>query len=157
MTRSCQPFRNQGPRLWLFPSLVPTLLPKEEAIVWKIKPENFPSSLRSPQTLDPEGMGDHPPGDRYTHTHTHTHLHTCPLGQVAHRTCCSSCTHFKMARGGGWGKFLSWLSGLRTRLVSMRMQVRSLASLSGLRIWRCHDLWCRLQTLLRSCIAVAAA
>ena len=28
-------------------------------------------------------------------------------------------------------------------LVSMRMQVRSLASLSGLRIWHCRDLWCR--------------
>ena len=25
----------------------------------------------------------------------------------------------------------------------MRMQVRSLALLSGLRIWRCHELWCR--------------
>ena len=25
----------------------------------------------------------------------------------------------------------------------MRMQVRSLASLSGLRIWCCHELWCR--------------
>ena len=27
----------------------------------------------------------------------------------------------------------------------MRMQVRSLASLSGLRIWCCRELWCRLQ------------
>ena len=31
----------------------------------------------------------------------------------------------------------------------MRLQVQPLASLSGLRIWRCHELWCR------SCIAVA--
>ena len=30
------------------------------------------------------------------------------------------------------------------RLVSMRMQVRSLASLRGLRIQGCHKLWCRL-------------
>ena len=30
-----------------------------------------------------------------------------------------------------------WLSGLRTRLVSMKMWVQSLISLSGLRIWRC--------------------
>ena len=43
----------------------------------------------------------------------------------------------------------------RILLVAMRMQVRSLASLSGLRIWRCHELWCRSQTQLGSCIAVA--
>lgn len=35
------------------------------------------------------------------------------------------------------------------------MQVRSLASLCGLRIWCCHGLWYRLQTQLGSCIAVA--
>ena len=34
----------------------------------------------------------------------------------------------------------------RTQLVSMRMWVWSLASLSGLRIWCCWDLWWRLQT-----------
>ena len=34
-------------------------------------------------------------------------------------------------------------------------QVQSLASLSGLRIWRCRELWCRSQTWLRSHIAVA--
>ena len=39
-------------------------------------------------------------------------------------------------------------------LVSMRMQVRSLACLRGLRIWHCCELWCRLQTQLRSGIAV---
>ena len=44
---------------------------------------------------------------------------------------------------------------LQTRLVSMRTQVRCLASLSGLRIWHCHELWCRLQMWLGSCIAVA--
>ena len=32
---------------------------------------------------------------------------------------------------------------------------RSLASLSGLRIWCCCELWCRLQTLLGSGVAVA--
>ena len=37
------------------------------------------------------------------------------------------------------------------------MRVWSLASLSGLRIWRCHELWCRLQTWLRSCMAVAGS
>ena len=40
------------------------------------------------------------------------------------------------------------------QLVSMRIQVQSLASLSRLEMWHCHELWCRLQTWLRSCIAV---
>ena len=43
----------------------------------------------------------------------------------------------------------------RISLVHMRMQVRSLALLSWLRIWRCRELWCRLQTQLGSCVAVA--
>ena len=37
---------------------------------------------------------------------------------------------------------------------TMRLRVRSLASLSGLRIQRCHELWCRLQMRLQSGIAV---
>ena len=37
----------------------------------------------------------------------------------------------------------------------MRLQVRSLALLSGLRLWHCCELWCRLQTWLRSRVAVA--
>ena len=37
----------------------------------------------------------------------------------------------------------------------MRLRVRSLASRSGLRIQRCRELWCRSQTRLRSCVAVA--
>ena len=40
---------------------------------------------------------------------------------------------------------------------SMRTQFQSLALLSGLRIWCCRELWCRLQTRLRYCIAVAVA
>ena len=40
-------------------------------------------------------------------------------------------------------------------LVSMRMQVQSLTLLSVLRIWRCHELWCRLQMWLGSHVAVA--
>ena len=31
----------------------------------------------------------------------------------------------------------------RIQLGIMRLQVRSLASLSGLRIWCCRELWCR--------------
>ena len=43
------------------------------------------------------------------------------------------------------------------RLGTMRLQVRSLASLSGLRIQRCHELWCKSQMQLRSVVAVAVA
>ena len=39
--------------------------------------------------------------------------------------------------------------------VSTRMRVRSLALLSGFRIWCCCELWCRSQTRLGSSIAVA--
>ena len=45
----------------------------------------------------------------------------------------------------------------RIRLGTIRFQVRSLASLSGLRIWCFCELWCRLQTRLSSLIAVAVA
>ena len=41
------------------------------------------------------------------------------------------------------------------RLVSMRMWVRSLASLSGLETRRCRMLWCRSQMRLTSHVAVA--
>ena len=43
----------------------------------------------------------------------------------------------------------------RLRLETMRLRVQSLASLSGLRIRCCPELWGRLQTRLRSCMAVA--
>ena len=43
----------------------------------------------------------------------------------------------------------------RIQLASMRMQVRSLILLSGLRIWCCSELWCRSKTWLGSCISVA--
>ena len=39
----------------------------------------------------------------------------------------------------------------------MRMQVRSLASLSGLRIWTSRELWCRSQMQLGSHVAVVEA
>ena len=38
---------------------------------------------------------------------------------------------------------------------STRLWVRSLALLSGLRTWRCHELWRRSQMRLRSGVAVA--
>ena len=37
----------------------------------------------------------------------------------------------------------------------MRMWVQSLVLLSGLRIRYCHELWCRLQMRVGSCVAVA--
>ena len=48
-----------------------------------------------------------------------------------------------------------WLSKLGARLVSMKIQVQSLASLSGLRIQHGHKLRCRSQTQLTSGVAVA--
>ena len=44
---------------------------------------------------------------------------------------------------------------LTTQLVSMRTWIQPLASLSGLRILCSPELWCRLQTWLRSGVAVA--
>ena len=41
------------------------------------------------------------------------------------------------------------------QLGTMRLQVRSLALLSGLRIQHYHELWCRSQTWLGSRVAVA--
>ena len=40
------------------------------------------------------------------------------------------------------------------RLGTMKLQVQSLASLSGLRIWYCRELWCRSRMRLRSGVAV---
>ena len=40
------------------------------------------------------------------------------------------------------------------RLGTMRLRVCSPASICGLRIRHCHELWCRLQMRLRSGIAV---
>ena len=46
--------------------------------------------------------------------------------------------------------------GKQIQLVSIRMWVWSLAWLGGSEIfWRCHELWCRLQTWLRFHVAVA--
>ena len=44
-----------------------------------------------------------------------------------------------------------------TNLISMRKWILSQASLSGLRIHRCHELWSRSQTQLGSGVAEAAA
>ena len=44
----------------------------------------------------------------------------------------------------------------RIWLGTMRLRVQTVASLSGLRIWHCHELWYRLQTLLGSWCRPAA-
>ena len=56
-------------------------------------------------------------------------------------------------------EFLLWRSRNKSNRypLSMRMQIRSLASLSGSRIRRCCELWSRSQTCLRSAVAVAVA
>ena len=41
------------------------------------------------------------------------------------------------------------------RLGAMRLQVQSLALLSGLRVWCRRELWCRLQMWLGSGVVVA--
>ena len=43
----------------------------------------------------------------------------------------------------------------RIRLGTLRLRVQALASLSGLRIWHCRELWCRSQTQLGSGVTVA--
>ena len=43
----------------------------------------------------------------------------------------------------------------QTQILSMRVQIRSLASLSGSRIWHCLELWYRSQMWLGSSVAVA--
>ena len=45
----------------------------------------------------------------------------------------------------------------KVQLGTMRLQVQSLASFSGIRIRHCRELWCRSQTWLGSHVAVAAA
>ena len=43
----------------------------------------------------------------------------------------------------------------QSKVGTMRLRVWSLVSLSGLRIWHCCELWCKLQMRLRSGVAVA--
>ena len=86
---------------------------------------------------------------------TQSHFSNCQKFQQSHWVACCSCSVLsskatQCLRGIKWGKkrkeknpkvkiqcweFQLWLSG--NELVSMRMQVRSLALLSGLRIWCC--------------------
>ena len=55
----------------------------------------------------------------------------------------------------------SWIAVVaqrkQIRLGTLRLRVRCLASLSGLWIWHCCELWCGSQTRLGSCMAVAGS
>ena len=56
----------------------------------------------------------------------------------------------------GFSEFLSWLSG--NKLTSIPEDSGSIRGLTQwVIIWRCHELWCRLQTRLGSLTAVAVA
>ena len=54
-------------------------------------------------------------------------------------------TFIKKKKSQMW-EFPLWHGGLGTWLIAMRKWVRFLASLSGLSIWQCRELWCRSQT-----------
>ena len=73
---------------------------------------------------------------------------------------------FNMGLGTGVSEFLSAVNKVilrvpvvaqqkRIQLVFLRMRVRSLALLSGLRIWRFRELWCRSHMRLGAHVAVA--
>ena len=52
----------------------------------------------------------------------------------------------------------SHCSSAETNLTRNHEVVGSILTLlSGLRVWRCHELWCRSKTRLGSCVAVALA
>ena len=48
-----------------------------------------------------------------------------------------------------------YCSAVTTQLIAMRMEVPSLASINGLRILHCRELWCRSQMQHGSGVAVA--
>ena len=67
------------------------------------------------------------------------------------------CIFLKLANNNISGGVPFMVQQKRTQLGTMRLRVRSLASLRGLRIRCCHELWCRSQTPLGSRVAVALA
>jgi len=107
----------------------------------------------------------------YIHGHCHVVLHfllkldvaaathsSTPTGHLLCVRCC--CRHQDTVVNKNSQKpclqgILIVAQGKRIWLVSMRMQVRSLASLGEVRIWCWRELWFRLQTQLRSRVAVA--
>ena len=88
-----------------------------------------------------------------------------PGAVTVHGTTCSSSIHLNSVNVTlGVFKFYfevdinikySFINIYYKYFINVRMQVQSLASLSGLRIWPCHELWYRLQMWLGSCVVVA--
>ena len=68
-------------------------------------------------------------------------------GEKHHRT---ESRHDQLQEWKKKREFPLWLNGLRTRLVSMRIQIRSLTLLSGLTIQHCCEPWRRSQMRLGS-------
>ena len=95
------------------------------------------------------------PQDGQLHPAPHTHRRPLCIYSPGISYLEKHCPMDLFYHDGNIWEFLLWLSGLRTQLVSIRMQVQSLASLSGLRIWHYHELWCGLQMQLRSGVAAA--
>ena len=69
-------------------------------------------------------------------THTNTHTHTCSFSP---NYVDSSNSDLGLEEFG----VSVVVQRKRMRVGTMKLKVRSLALLSGLRIWRCHELWCR--------------
>ena len=64
----------------------------------------------------------------------------------------------KMMQIMGFPTVMQWVkNSTAVAGVTAEVWVRSLASLSGLRIWCCHELWCMSQMQLGSRVAVALA
>ena len=91
---------------------------------------------------------------KFVRVRTWTRMQSQPRSQPTTRRVLKPAWILQMWQENRTGKFLVRLRGLRTQLVSMRMQVWSLASLSGLRIRHCCELWSRSQTQLGSQVAV---
>ena len=81
-------------------------------------------------------------------TLTNTQNHVCPNSW-------SPCGPVKLTHRINRCGILVVAQWQRTQLGSVKVQVRSLTSLSRLRIWCFRELWCRSQTWLASGIAVA--
>ena len=64
----------------------------------------------------------------------------------------TACSHASRIIKWGVPVMMQWQ---QIQLGTIRLLIQSLALLSGLRIWHCHELWCRSQTQLGSGIAMA--
>ena len=110
--------------------------------------ENFPRIAADPSNLS---------GEAFENCWNQVYEWLCPWIRSTRvfrkaKLCCSLAhpvAFFKMRPAVA---FPLWLSDNK-----LRMCVRSLASLSGLRIQHCCELWCRLHTQLGSGVAVAVA